>query len=113
MRFSDDNLEVFRREDDGLRQVDTSSDAASILDGFSGPLDIMRFRLVYDGELRASGNNNPRAKEKVALRNEFHPQLASLAQSHPVMAGIGFAARIRGSHRGLPITLGGTVSRPT
>src|SRR5258708_35452866 len=100
MHFSDDGLEVFRRDGDGLRQVDTCSDAALILDGFRGPFDIMRFRLVYDGELRASGNNNPRAKEKVALRDGFHPQLASLAASHPVMTGIGFVAQAR--DRGLP-----------
>lgn len=95
MRFSDDNLEVFRREEEaGLRQVDTSSDAALILDGFKGAFDIMRFRLVYDGDLKASGNNNPRAQEKWRLRNEFHPQLASLAASHPVMGGIGFSGEV-------------------
>jgi hypothetical protein len=111
MRFSDDNLEVFRREDDGLRQVDTSSDAALILDGFSGPFDIMRFRIIYEGALRASGNNKPRAEEKLALRNVFHPQLANLAALHPVMTGIGFAARIRESHRGMEVRVSGTASR--
>jgi hypothetical protein len=102
MQFADDNLEVFRREDYGLRQVDTSSDAALILDGFKGSFDIMRFRLVYDGDLKPSANNNPRAKDKLALRNIFHPQLAALAATHPVMTGIGFAARARTPFRGLP-----------
>lgn len=110
MEFADDNLEVFRREDEHLRQVDTSSDAALILDGFKGSLDIMRFRLVYDGELRASGNNNPRAKEKLALRDEFHPQLASLAATHPVMTGIGFTTSVKMPMRGLSAFGGKTPS---
>jgi hypothetical protein len=100
--FSDDNLEVFRCESGGLRQVHTYSDAALILDGFKGSFDIMRFRLVYDGDLRPSANNNPRAEDKLALRNGFHPQIASLAATHPVMTGIGFATNVRMPFRGLP-----------
>lgn len=48
----------------------------------------MRFRLVYDGELKAAGNNSPRAKEKWDLRKAFRPQLASLSITHPTMRGV-------------------------
>ena len=94
-QFSDADLEVLRRERDGLAQVDTSSDAALILDGFRGPLEIMRFRLVYDGPLKAAGNNNPRTRDKWALRNAFTPQIAALFGTHPVMRGIGITASYR------------------
>jgi hypothetical protein len=93
MYFSDDNLEVFRRENSVLRQVDTCSDAAEILDGFRGSFDLMRFRLVYDGDLKAGGSR-PRAREKWALREAFRPQLASLSATHPVMQGIGFTTEL-------------------
>jgi hypothetical protein len=93
-QFSDADLEVFRRDHDGLAQVDTSSDAALILDGFNG-LEIMRFRLVYDGPLKAAGNNNPRARDKWALRNVVSPQIAALFATHPVMRGIGITASYR------------------
>ena len=53
----------------------------------------MRFRLVYDGELKAAGNNSSRAAEKWGLRKAFCPQLASLAATHPVMRGIGLTTK--------------------
>ncbi|HWX76076.1 MAG TPA: hypothetical protein VNY32_01295 [Candidatus Acidoferrales bacterium] len=53
----------------------------------------MRFRLVYDGDLKAGGSR-PRAREKWALREAFRPQLASLSATHPVMQGIGFTTEL-------------------
>ena len=48
----------------------------------------MRFRLIYEGDLRAAGNNSQRAPDKWVLRNRFHSQLASLSITHPAMQGI-------------------------
>ncbi len=79
--------EVFARGPYGFKQLDTYSDAGRILDVLQRPFDIMRFRLVYDGELKAAGKN-PRGPEKWALRKRFRPQLASLAVTHPVMRGV-------------------------
>ena len=53
----------------------------------------MRFRLVYDGELKAAGNNNNRGKEKWAIRKKFCPQLASLSVTHPIMRGVAITAK--------------------
>jgi hypothetical protein len=61
----------------------------------------MRFRLVYDGELKAGGSKT-RAPEKWALRKAFRPQLASLSMTHPVMRGIGFSAEIDAVREGPP-----------
>ena len=95
--FADDNLEVFTRGgcDGTFRQLDTSSDAAEVLAGFGGPRDLMRFRLVYDGELKAQGNNT-RAAEKWAIRKAFRPQLASLSLTHPTMKGVALTLQYQG-----------------
>lgn len=53
----------------------------------------MRFRLVYDGGLKAAGNNSNRPSEKWALRNAFRPQLASLSVTHPAMRGVALTVR--------------------
>src|SRR5271155_1055975 len=37
--------------------------------------DLMEFRLLYQGPLYASGNDNPRASHKHDIRKAFHPQL--------------------------------------
>jgi hypothetical protein len=57
----------------------------------------MRFRLVYDGKLKAAGNNNPRSAEKWALRKIFCPQIASLSATHPIMRGVAITAKGLGS----------------
>jgi hypothetical protein len=86
--------EIFQRHLGELRQLDSSSDAGLILDGLlRGPFDFMRFRLVYDGKLKAAGNNNPRSAEKWALRRIFCPQLASLSVTHPIMRGVAITAK--------------------
>jgi hypothetical protein len=38
----------------------------------------MEFRLVYQGPLKASGNNTRRVAEKHAIRKAIHKQLAEL-----------------------------------
>jgi hypothetical protein len=45
----------------------------------------MKFRLTYQGELKAAGNNSNRSLEKWLLRKAFHPQLAELWQTHPIL----------------------------
>ncbi len=40
--------------------------------------DLVEFRLLYQGELLPSGNNNRRAREKHEIRRTFHPQLRRL-----------------------------------
>jgi len=52
----------------------------------------MRFRLTYDGPLRASGNK-PQPREKWTLREAFHPQLAALWATHPVLSGVGLTTK--------------------
>jgi hypothetical protein len=63
---------------------------APIRDSFG----LMRFRLVYDGDLKAGGSKT-RAPEKWAIREAIRPQLASLSVTHPVMQGIGFATTVK------------------
>jgi hypothetical protein len=48
------------------------------------PFDLMKFRLTYEGDLRASGNK-PRPRDKWAIRKALHPQLWELWQTHPVL----------------------------
>jgi hypothetical protein len=45
----------------------------------------MKFTLTYDGELPACGNSSRKTAEKWAIRKTFHPQLAELMATHPVM----------------------------
>lgn len=47
-------------------------------------IEVMRFRITYDGELK-SGNNSSRSKEKWVIRRAIHPQLAELWAVHPVI----------------------------
>ena len=46
----------------------------------------MRFRLTYDGELKAQGKSS-RAPEKWDIRNHLSPQLAELWSLHPALLG--------------------------
>jgi hypothetical protein len=46
----------------------------------------MRFRLTYDGELKAAGTNK-RTAEKWGIRRHLHPQLAELWQVDAVLNG--------------------------
>jgi hypothetical protein len=57
-----------------------------IVAGEAGPIeeeDLLEFRLLYQGELLPSGNNNTRPAEKHAIRRSLHPQLRRLWHVHP------------------------------
>lgn len=60
---------------------------------FAAPFEIMKFRLTYDGELRASGNK-PRPRDKWMIRKQIHPQLAELWQTHTVLKRASRFARV-------------------
>jgi len=49
----------------------------------------MRFTLIYEGELFASGNK-PKPKEKWEIRRKIQPQLAELWQTHPVLSRLAY-----------------------
>jgi hypothetical protein len=53
------------------------------------PIEIMRFTLTFDGQLRASGNSSRKAKDKWDIRQAIHPQLAELWQTNPILAPLG------------------------
>lgn len=74
------------RESGGLNEGDTTSYAALILASLRGFSEIMCFRLIYEGDLKAAGNNSQRAPDKWVLRNRFHSQLASLSVTAPIAA---------------------------
>jgi hypothetical protein len=46
----------------------------------------MRFRITYDGELKAAGKST-RSEEKWAIRRQLHPQLAELWEIDPALNG--------------------------
>src|ERR1700682_5407164 len=94
MGFTDDP-EVFERTRYGeVRQVDSTSDADGILDGFEDAPALMRFRLVYEGNLPAAGNKHTRAPDKWVIRRKLHPQLAGLWATHPTLQGRGVYAKM-------------------
>jgi len=85
-----DDPDVFRRDHYGdIRQVDSSSDADTILAGFRGSPAFMRFRLVYDGDLPSGGNGSRRVEHKWRLRRDFNRQLQGLWTTHPTLGGLG------------------------
>ncbi|MDQ3750996.1 MAG: hypothetical protein M3367_18550 [Acidobacteriota bacterium] len=55
--------------------------------------DFMEFRLIYEGQLKGSGNKNPRVSEKHAIRKQIHKQLAELWKTHPTL--ISMSSHIR------------------
>jgi hypothetical protein len=54
----------------------------------------MRFRLTYDGTLRASGNSSGRLQDKWSIRNAVHPQLDELWATDPKMTHAREAANV-------------------
>lgn len=117
---SDVYPEVFERQVTGdLREVCTGSDADYIVEGRHRHGEIMRFRLTYDGELKAEGKDS-RGPEKWEIRNHISPQLAELWELHPALLGKTFGyARVDGLPAGtklshhlkerlrLPVVVGG------
>jgi hypothetical protein len=45
----------------------------------------MKFTLTFDGELPSTGNSSKKKQVKWELRKQFHPQLAELVRTHPVL----------------------------
>jgi hypothetical protein len=89
LEFGDDP-EVFQRDRYGdIRQIDSASDADTIVAGFRGSLALMRFRLVYEGNLHAGNNKRSHARDKWAIRRAIHPQLVGLWAAHPTLEGRG------------------------
>jgi hypothetical protein len=56
------------------------------------PFEIMKFTLIYDGDLPSTGNH-PKAPHVSRIRNEFHDQLADLWESHVVLRQLARTAR--------------------
>lgn len=50
-----------------------------------GLVDIMEFRLTYEGFLPSSGNSSRHVKYKHAIRKAFHAQLSKLWHEHPCL----------------------------
>lgn len=50
----------------------------------AAPFEIMKFKLTFEGELPPSGNS-PKPSDVWRIRNELHPQLADLWNSHPTL----------------------------
>lgn len=89
-----DDPEVFERDRCGqLRQVDSSSDADTILAAFRGSLAFMRFRLIYNGDLASGASSTKRLVHKWRLRREFNRQLIGLWATHPTLQGRGVSMR--------------------
>jgi hypothetical protein len=114
-----DDPEVFERDRYGnIRQIDSASDADTILANFRGPLALMQFRLVYDGDLRAAGSKRSRARDKWMIRRKLCPQLAGLWVAHPTLQGHALLAESGtfgagyGSLRAFPHATRDTINAP-
>jgi hypothetical protein len=62
-------------------------------DGISQPFELMKFTLVYDGDLPSSGNKSKPAYA-ATIRNDFHDQLADLWDTHIVLRQLARTARV-------------------
>jgi hypothetical protein len=56
------------------------------------PLELMKFTLIYDGDLPASANK-PKPIPASRIRNEFHHQMADLWDSHIILRQLAATAR--------------------
>src|SRR5208337_4492917 len=52
----------------------------------------MKFELLFDGDLVASGNKNKHVEEKWEIRKAIEPQLIELWETHPSLSGIGISS---------------------
>ncbi len=59
------------------------------------PMELMKFTLIYDGDLHSSGNG-PKPMPASRIRNIFHDQLADLWDSHVVLRQLARTARVHG-----------------
>ncbi|HEY6189592.1 MAG TPA: hypothetical protein VIW80_18205 [Pyrinomonadaceae bacterium] len=51
-----------------------------------GMVELMEFRLVYEGPLPSGGNSSRHVKYKHLIRKQLHPQLSRLWHEHPALA---------------------------
>jgi hypothetical protein len=58
------------------------------------PFELMKFTLVYEGDLPASGNKSKPIPAS-RIRNELHHQMADLWDSHVVLRQLAHTARTR------------------
>src|ERR1700722_12142727 len=59
----------------------------------TGPLRLMKFTLIYDGDLPSAGNaTKPIPASRI--RNAFHDQLADLWDSHVLLRELAHTARV-------------------
>jgi hypothetical protein len=58
------------------------------------PLELMKFTLIYDGDLPASGNSSKKPADVARIRNYFHDQLADLWDSHIILRELERTARV-------------------
>ncbi len=56
------------------------------------PFELMKFSLIYDGDLPASGNSS-KPEAASAIRNALHDQLADLWDSHVILRQLARTAR--------------------
>ncbi len=56
------------------------------------PLELMKFTLIYDGDLPSAGNKGQPIPASI-IRNEFHHQLADLWDSHIILRELANTAR--------------------
>jgi hypothetical protein len=61
--------------------------------GISQPFQIMKFTLVYEGDLPATASS-PKPAEVGRIRNELHDQLADLWESHIIFRQLARTARV-------------------
>lgn len=62
--------------------MNAPSRAQLLLGNLSCPWELMRFRLVYRGQLPASGNSSKKPDKVRDIRDQFHPQLGLLWKTH-------------------------------
>jgi hypothetical protein len=58
------------------------------------PFELMKFTLIYDGDLPATGNSSRKPGEVARIRNYFHDQLADLWDSHIILRELERTARV-------------------
>src|SRR4051794_16836162 len=72
------------------------------------PDELMKFTLIYDGDLPSAGNKNQPIPASI-IRNVFHDQLADLWESHVILRQLVRTARVS---RGVMISSGVRAPRP-
>ena len=63
----------------------------------AAPFELMKFELLFDGDLVASGDHNKHVEEKWEIRKAIEPQLRALWDTHPSLSGIGISSHAASS----------------